>query len=70
MTCIANATINPDEHGEIEVTPEMICAAARILLADPFLDLSVGWAEELAKRMLERALRSNFEIGQAEIQDD
>lgn len=31
MACIANATTDPDEHGEIEVTSEMIAVGFAVL---------------------------------------
>ncbi len=40
---------------EIEVTEEMVMAAAQVLWAEDVLALTDGWAWDLAKRMLERA---------------
>jgi hypothetical protein len=38
----------------------------KVLLEDPFLNLEAAWAEDLAKRMLEHALRSSSETVQVE----
>jgi len=62
MTRIANATNEPEEHEEIEgieITPEMISAAAEVLLANPFHDFSPGIAESIAEEMLECALATS-----------
>jgi hypothetical protein len=55
MPRIANETT---ERKEIEITEEMVEAAAEVLRDDPGLDLIMtgGWATDLATRMLERAL--------------
>jgi hypothetical protein len=60
--CIANATTESDEHGEIEVTEEMIRAAAKVLWAEPLLepDMTMGWAEDIATRMLRCALEERL----------
>ena len=43
---------------EIEITAEMIEAAAEVLWAEPALerDMTRGWAADIATRMLRRAL--------------
>jgi hypothetical protein len=50
---------------KIEITEEMISAAAEVLWMETSLDVSQTWAEILAKTMLQRALReSGSEIAQ------
>jgi hypothetical protein len=44
---------------QIEITPAMIEAAAEILWKDPLLDITEGWAEDLAEKMLRCALRAS-----------
>jgi hypothetical protein len=34
MTCIANATTEPEEHEEIEITPEMEEAGSDVILSE------------------------------------
>jgi hypothetical protein len=41
---------------EIEITKEMISAAAEVLWKDPFLGLGPSSAEEIARKMLMAAL--------------
>jgi hypothetical protein len=53
----ASATVESD----IEITEGMICAAAEVLLADPFLGLGPSGAEELAEEILARALSAHRE---------
>lgn len=59
---IVNAIIEPDEHEQRaprqrhKITPEMISAAAEVLLGNPFYDFSPGIAESIAEEMLEHAL--------------
>jgi len=67
MSCIANAT-TATEDCPVVITPEMIAAATYILFSEPLLDISEGWAEDLATRMLERALSKRPGIAEAEIQ--
>jgi hypothetical protein len=63
MTCIANATTATEpESCEIGIQEETIRVAAEILFNEPLLDISEGWAEDLATRMLERALSRFREI--------
>ena len=52
MACIASATNETEKHEEIEVTEEMISAAAEVLWKDPLLEISESWAEEKAREML------------------
>jgi hypothetical protein len=40
MPRIANATTEPEEHGEIEITEEMIESGADFLLCHPIFDSS------------------------------
>jgi hypothetical protein len=39
---------------DIEITEEMISAAAEVLWKDPLLEISESWAEEKAREMLLR----------------
>jgi hypothetical protein len=41
---------------KVEITPEMIEAAAEVLWRDPLLDITTGQAETLAAEMLRRAM--------------
>lgn len=41
----------------IEATPEMIFAATKVLEAEADIDLGSGYTRDLAKRVLEAALR-------------
>ena len=48
---IANATTG------LEITEEMISAAADVLYFDPQVDLPRGWTEKIAEEMLRHALQ-------------
>ncbi len=54
------ASDRPDATGapvdEIQVTEEMVSAAAEILWMDPFAGIGESTAEEMARKMLFRAL--------------
>ena len=55
-------TIDPPD--EIEVTPEMVGAAAEVLWHDPiceFYEISLTPAEEIAAEMLRRALSARHD---------
>jgi hypothetical protein len=58
MTLVDSAggrpTNEPDD--EIEITEEMVSAAAEVLWKDPFLGLGESSAEEMARKMLRIAL--------------
>ena len=58
---IANATTEPEEQDEIEVTPEMIEAGEDVLLSELGAAVSsYWWPDELAKRVfLAMAMRSS-----------
>jgi hypothetical protein len=45
-----------ESNDEIRVTEEMVSAAAEILWRDPFAGISESLAEEMARKMLIRAL--------------
>jgi hypothetical protein len=53
MPRIASA---PPEPAEIEITAEMVSAAAEVLWRDPFAQISESVAEEMARKMLALAL--------------
>jgi hypothetical protein len=46
----------PCSASEIEVTPEMIKAGATVLLNDPFLNLGLGEARNIAEKIILCAL--------------
>jgi hypothetical protein len=54
--CIANAATDPDQHEEIEITPEMIEVAAEPLWRCPLFEIPQSLAEDMAREMLELAL--------------
>jgi hypothetical protein len=61
MPGIANATKSErDEHAPgmvIEITDDMVSVAAKVLMEESSLDLMTeGWAEGIARKMLENAL--------------
>jgi hypothetical protein len=51
------STARRRKRGKVEITEEMISAAAEVLWTETSLDVSQIWAELLAKRMLQRALQ-------------
>jgi hypothetical protein len=58
---IANATTEPEEHGEIEITEEMVEAAAEVLWSRDLLEIGEGLALSLAEEMLKCALAARHE---------
>jgi len=50
-----------DNIPEIEITPEMISAASRVLWSDPFLLIPEWTADEMAEEMLRKALSARHE---------
>lgn len=46
------------DETEIEITPEMISAGALALYRDESIDVDLAWAEALATRVLEAALKT------------
>jgi hypothetical protein len=46
-------------HADIEITVEMIEAAAEVLRADSLLDVPLSWALDLAEEMIRRALQAS-----------
>ena len=57
MRCIANATIDPEERDEIEITPEMI-AEGRLAFAehDPRFEGDSEAVERIFRAMMKMAL--------------
>ena len=51
----------PAPKSEIEITPEMIEAAAKVLWSRDLLQIGEGLAMGLASEMLERALAARFD---------
>lgn len=56
-TRITNATTEPDEHEEIEITPEMIEAGAEVISASA-RDVMDGWLnpDDVSRALLTRVL--------------
>jgi hypothetical protein len=52
------------KRAKVEITEEMISAAAEVLWMETSLDVSQTWAQILAKTMLQRALREGSEIAE------
>jgi len=52
--------MTPPYPDKIEITEEMIAAGADVLMADPFLGLGPTSAEDLAEKVLVRALSARL----------